>query len=168
MTIILRMRQDLGEHIRADLQRRHPFAHERVGFISARIAHLAEDGLVVFAEGYHPVDDGDYLDDPTVGAMMASSAIRKALELAYVRKLAMIHVHMHDHTGPPAFSSVDLRESAKFMPNFFHVAPRLPHCAVVLSADRAIGLCWRPGLQKPVYIDRIVEVGAPLRISRRR
>src|SRR5258708_24881396 len=98
--------------------------------------------------------------------MMGSSAIRKALEIAYLRKVTMIHVHLHDHRGVPRFSSVDLTESAKFMPNFFHVVARLPHCAIVLSADHAAGLCWRPGHERPVYIDGIIEVGAPMRISR--
>ena len=135
--------------------------------MSARVAPLVENGLLILGEAYHPVDDDDYLDDPTVGAMMGSSAIRKALEIAYVQKVAMAHVHLHDHLGMPGFSSVDVTESAKFMPNFFHVAAGLPHCAVVLSADNALGLCWRPGHQKPAYLDYITEVGAPMRISRR-
>lgn len=167
MTTIVRLRRDTADQIRADLRRRHPFAHERVGFISARVAPLAEEGRLILAEGYHPVDDCDYLNDSTVGAMMGSSAIRKALEVAYLRKLSMIHVHMHDHLGMPSFSAVDLSESAKFMPNFFHVAAHVPHCAVVMSADHATGLCWRAAHEKPTYINVIAEVGAPMRISRR-
>jgi len=168
MTLIFRMRSDLAESVRADLRRPHPFAFERVGFICARVAQHSSDGLLILGYGYHTVDDEDYIDDPSVGAMMGSSAIRRALEIAYINKVSMIHVHLHDHKGSPRFSSVDLTESAKFMPNFFHVVAHLPHCAVVLSADRAIGLCWRPGRAKPSYIDEITEVGAPIRISTKR
>ena len=167
MSAVLRIRRDLGDCIRADLRRPHPFAAERVGFMSASCARLASGGVVILAIGYHPVEDGDYLDDPSVGAMMGSAAIRKALQIAYLGKLSMIHVHMHDHPGTPGFSGIDLRESAKFMPDFFHVAPKLPHCAVVLSADSATGLCWRPGRAKPTYLDAIAETGAPMRITRR-
>jgi hypothetical protein len=165
MTIVLRMRRDLVEEIRADLRRPHAFAHERVGFVSARAARLGRDGAVILARAYHPVDDADYLHDCRVGAMMGAAAIRKALEIAYVARDAMIHVHLHDHSGVPVFSRVDLTESNQFMLNFFNVVPHMPHCAVVLSANEAVGRCWRSGYHKPIHIDEIVEVGAPMRIS---
>ena len=167
MSVILHIRGDLAGAIRRDLRRRHVFAHERVGFICGRVARLPQDGLLILPHTYHPVDDQDYLDDPRFGAVMGSAAIRKALEIAYLNKVTMIHVHLHDHDGAPAFSRVDLTENAKFMPDFFNVAACLPHCAVVLSADAAIGLCWRPGGESS-YIDEIAEIGAPMRISRGR
>ena len=127
--------------VRRDLVRPHPFAAERVGFISIRVAS-ARHGLVLLAEGYHPVADDDYVDDPTVGAMMGQEAIRKALNVALLQPVGMIHVHMHEHRGRPSFSKIDRREQIKFVPDFFKVNPRMPHGAIVLSHDRAIGRIW--------------------------
>jgi hypothetical protein len=55
--------------------------------------------LVLLAEGYHPVADDDYIDDPTVGAMMGQEAIRKALKVALLQPVGMFHVHVHEHRG---------------------------------------------------------------------
>jgi hypothetical protein len=71
-------------------------------------------------------------------------------------------VHMHEHEGIPGFSQVDLTESMKFVPDFFNVAPQMLHGAIVLSRDRAAGLCWRAQQEEPTPIDRFASVGAPL------
>lgn len=53
-------------------------------------------------------------------------------------------------------------ESRKFVPDFFNVAPAMPHGAIVLSLDQAVGLCWPELGAMPVPIDRFASVGAPL------
>jgi len=65
--------------------------------------------------------------------MVGSAAISKALEIAYGSKASMFHVHLHEHLGTPRFSPTDTRESAKFVPDFFKVAPGMPHGAIVWS-----------------------------------
>jgi|SRR5579872_2356570 len=130
----------LGD-VRQDLARPHTFAAERVGFISIRAANT-QNTLVLLAEGYHPVADEDYLDDPAVGAMMGQEAIRKALNIALMQPVGMIHVHMHEHRGRPNFSTTDRREQLKFVPDFFKVRPQMPHGAIVLSHDMANGRLW--------------------------
>ena len=165
MSIIWRARRDLLDHIRQDLERPHKFAAERVGFVACKVGRLADDGLVILAGAYSPVDDQEYVDDRTVGAMMGPGAIRRALQRAYrggAGDVSMFHIHMHDHVGIPGFSRVDLTESAKFVPDFFNVAPLMPHGIVVLSHNRAAGLCWRGPKTKPTHIDRFASVGAPL------
>jgi hypothetical protein len=165
MTVIWRVRRDLIDEVRRDLKRPHPFAAERVGFLSCRAGRLADNGLVVVAANYRPIDDADYVDDPAVGAMMGPAAIRKAMQTAYnagAGDISMFHVHIHDHGGMPSFSRVDLMENAKFVPDFFNVAPRMPHGAIVLSHDRAAGMCWGEAGLYPVHIDRFGVVDAPL------
>jgi len=76
----------LLDRVRADLRRPHPFAHERVGFISAKAGALPAGGLTVMGVDYHPVDDDHYLNDPSIGAMMGSAAISRTLEIAYGTK----------------------------------------------------------------------------------
>lgn len=141
MKVLFRASAAFMASVRADLIRPHAFAAERVGFIAVKAA-VGQDHLVLLARAYHPVADEDYLDDPSVGAMMGSEAIRKALATAFIGKFGMIHVHPHWHRGVPRFSRVDLREQANFVPDFFNVRPDLPHGAIVLSEDAARGRCW--------------------------
>ena len=166
MRLEFRITSALVGRIRADLRRRHRFALERVGFISARPA-ATPVGLTLLAIDYHPVADEDYLDDPSVGAMIGPAAMRKALQLAYKGDVSMLHVHMHEHAGFPAFSRVDLREYPKFVPDFFNVRPDLPHGAILLSHDEITGLIWPRRGAQPQLLDEAIKVGAPLRIFRR-
>jgi hypothetical protein len=166
MTIIFRMRSDFLAGMRRDLRRPHRFAAERVGFMVCRAGRLTDGGLVILAAAYDPVSDEDYVDDPSVGAMMGPAAIRKALERAYnggAEDLSIFHVHMHAHHGRTGFSKIDDRESRKFVADFFNVAPAMPHGAIVLSLDQAVGLCWPSPGETPVPIDRFSSVGAPLK-----
>lgn len=165
--IIFRARSDLFDAVRADLHRSHPFAAERVGFLVCRAGRLADGGIVVLPIGYDPVADENYIDDPSVGAMMGPAAIRSAMQRAYnagAEDLGIFHVHLHAHRGRTGFSKVDDRESRKFVPDFFNVAPTMPHGAIVLSLDQAVGRCWPAPGATPVEIDRFASVGAPLKM----
>ncbi len=169
MKTYFRARRDLLESVRADLHRPHPVAAERVGFLLCRAGQLDDDGLVILGAGYHAVDDGDYLRDDTVGAMMGPAAIRKAMQRAYNgggQDICLFHVHMHAHRGRPGFSNIDLTEYAKFVPDFFNAVPSMPQGAIVLSLDQAIGLCWPERDRGPVPVDHFASVGAPLRFWR--
>ena len=148
--------------IRDDLARPHAFARERVGFASAGLAAAGSD-LVVLARGYRPVADEDYLRDFTVGAMMGPDAIRKALQWAMSDCVAVFHVHSHGGYGRPTFSSVDVREQEKFVPNFFQIAPRCAHGALVLSEDSAFGHIWLDGKKPYRAIADFAEIGVPLK-----
>jgi hypothetical protein len=149
-----------------DLRRPHPFAAERVGFFSCRVGALKPSGCVVLAHDFHSVADGDYLHDHTVGAMMGPAAIRKAMQFALSHEVCMFHVHIHEHRGRPWFSGTDLRESAKFVPDFWHVRPHLVHGAIVLSLDSASGLCWHPQFPEPFRFSDCCVVGSPMSIAR--
>lgn len=162
MTIIFKMTRELVSRVRTDLDRPHEFAAERVGFISAGVSSSGGD-LYILARDYRPVADEDYLRDASVGAMMGSEALRKALQWAMSGRQCVFNVHTHGGVGVPRFSGIDLRESAKFVPDFFNVAKRRPHGALVLSNTAAFGKVWTSGQKDGVTIDRFVEVGSPLR-----
>ncbi|WP_293346346.1 hypothetical protein [Phenylobacterium sp.] len=166
MKVLFKIGSGLLRCIRQDLYRKHPYAHERVGFITAKAAALAGGGLCVTAYGYETVADDHYMDRPEVGAFVGAAGLRAALQHAYRAKCSMFHVHLHEHRGRPWFGEYDLSENAKFVPDFFNVAPATPHGAVILSHDAAAGLCWRAGSQEPQVISEVVEGGAPLRIFR--
>lgn len=164
MRTAFRIAQGLLNQIHADLDRRHAFAHERVGFIACATS-VVPGGMLLLADDYLPVADHDYVDAPMVGAMMGPSAIRRALEYAYGRSGAvMLHVHRHEHRGKPGFSSVDMLESAKFVPDFWKVRPGLPHGMVVLSHNEMTGMAWDPSTRRPRTINQMSVVGRPLGI----
>ena len=148
--------------IRSDLRRPHLFAPERVGFISAGLSAFG-DGLLVLVREYRPVADDEYLHDPTVGAMMGPDAIRNALQWALQDGVGLFHVHTHGGRGIPGFSGIDLRENAKFVPDFFKVAPQCAHGAIVLSDTAAHGLIWVGRSRPNHFITSFIEVGVPLR-----
>lgn len=162
MNVRFKIGAKLLSDVRQDLYRPHPFAHERVGFISAGLATY-DGGVLALAQEYRPVADEDYVRDCTVGAMMAPEAIRKAQEWALVRRVAIFHVHTHGGHGIPSFSGVDLRENPKFVPDFLKVAPQNLHGAIVLSDDAASGQFWVKRNTIAADLTDFLEVGSTLR-----
>ncbi len=166
MKISFKISSQLLVEVVRDLRRTHDYAAERVGFLACRVGALKPRGLVILAADFQPVADEDYLDDPTVGAMIGETAIRKSLQYALNHEVGMFHVHMHEHNGLPCLSRTDRRETANFVPDFFHVRPHMPHGAIVLSLDAAAGLCWHPRYASPFRITEFVFTGAPMRTVR--
>ena len=162
MKICFKITASLLASIRSDLRRPHPFAHERVGFIGCGLA-AAHDQLLVLARKYRPLANEEYLPDPSVGAMMSPEAIRCARQWALDDGTAIFHVHTHGGRGLPAFSGVDSRENAKFVPNFVAVAPQCVHGAIVLSDTAAIGQVWIGRKSGQVGVVSFAEVGLPTR-----
>lgn len=161
VTVELRLTRQLLESVQIDLSRPHPFAAERVTFLTAFPASLGAQGLVLLAAAHHPVQDEHYERDDTVGAMLGAAAFRRMLQVAYNSPVSILHVHRHDHRGNPWFSSVDIQEARRYVPDFWKVRNGFPHGIVVLSYDAAAGLIWLPGFSNQVRISRITIVGAP-------
>jgi hypothetical protein len=162
MKIRFKITSALLATVRIDLRRPHPFAHERVGFIAAGLTS-AHDELLILARAYRPVRDDEYLPDPSVGAMMSDQAIRRARQWAMDDRVAIFHVHSHGGRGIPGFSGVDIRENAKFVPNFVSVAPQCVHGAIVLSDTAAFGQVWLGRKSPQPFITAFGEVGMPIR-----
>jgi hypothetical protein len=162
MNIRFKITTALLTTIRIDLQRPHPFAHERVGFISAGLAG-AHDNLLILAREYRPVRDEEYLRDPRVGAMISDQAIRRARQWAMDERVAIFHVHTHGGRGVPGFSGVDKSENAKFIPNFVSVAPQCVHGAIVLSDDAGFGQVWFGRKSPQAFITAFSQIGMPIR-----
>jgi hypothetical protein len=158
----LKIPNRLLDEIQVDLARPHAFAYERVGFLTAGVAR-AENDLLLLARVYRPVADEDYVPDPTVGVKIGGPAMRKALQLAYQPRSALLHIHTHGGRGRPDFSGVDLRSGGEFVPGFFHTVPRMPHGMLVLSDDSATGMLWLSGQERGSYISGFIGVGAPYR-----
>lgn len=165
MKIRFKIASVLSAAVRTDLRRPHPIAHERVGFISAGLA-AARDELLILAREYRPIGDDEYLSGHNVGAMMSDQAIRRARQWAMDDRVAIFHVHTHGGSGIPRFSGVDMRENAKFVPNFVSVAPQYVHGAIVLSDTAAYGQVWLDRTSPQPFITVFTEVGMPVRTWR--
>ena len=156
----------LLDDIREDLARPHAFAYERVGFITCKVGKLENDGWILLATDYHPVEDEDYVEDDSVGALIGSAAIRKMMQQAYDEPCSVVHVHSHEHSGRPGPSIVDVREMTKLIPNFWNVRRNFPHAAVVLSRDSMSGSLWDPLSKMKFEIEDFTVVGAPMQFIR--
>lgn len=163
MSVLFRATEQFMASVRHDLMRPHRFAHERVGFVTVKVAAGAEN-LVLLAQDYFPVADSEYVDDPTFGAMIGQEALRKALDLALLNPVGVFHVHMHLLSQQRLwFSAIDLSEQRNFVPDFFKVRPTMPHGALVLSPQSAAGLVWR-NASDVQPISEFNTVGAQLKI----
>jgi hypothetical protein len=162
MTVHFKITAVLLDDIVADLRRPHPFAAERAGFIGCKVSGCRA-GTLVLASSYISLPDDWYVDDQRFGCVFDSQAMRAAMQFALTNDASMFHVHLHDHDGLPSFSRPDIRESARYVPDFWNVKPMLPHGTLVLSADAAAGLCWYPQSKKPIRISKITAVGFPMR-----
>lgn len=160
-----RLPESMLAAIHADLSRPHAHAWERVGFLHCRIG-AAPGRCLLLAQTYLPVADADYIESDSMGAVLGPTAFRLALQMAYQRQGPVFHLHRHDHRGIPSFSQVDLRESAKFMPDFWKVAPTQPHGTLLLSLDAVAGRIWCPQDRAVHPLTDIVSIGtAVLRLG---
>ena len=159
MKIHIKIAEALLAQVRADLHRRHPFAFERVGFLTAGATRSRDGNILLLCRSYHAVADDDYEASVRVGAQIGSDAMRKAIEVAHPGKSALLHIHTHGGRGVPDFSKTDLVSGAQFVPGFFNALPRTPHGLLVLSNTSAKGLVWTAKNGKPQYVDGFTQVG---------
>ena len=153
------------DDVRADLERPHEFAWERVGFIRVGLA-MGQDETLMLAAEYSGVADEDYEQCWSVGAKINANAIRKALAWADGWRGGIIHIHAHQGYGKPKLSPDDREGNERLIPTFFNVAPSKVHGAVILSDDQFAGLIWPSKTALPIEITRFSVVGSPMRIIR--
>src|SRR5437870_3462700 len=110
-----RILRGLYDYVREDLRRPHPFAFERVGFVSARLGNRGTNETLVLATNYYPIADENYIDDPHSGARINSAAIRDAMQCVLDTGDGLFHVHCHKHRGKPKFSLMDLDETPRIV-----------------------------------------------------
>jgi molybdopterin/thiamine biosynthesis adenylyltransferase len=158
----LRLPSILVARMRQDLSRRHPFALERVGFLTAGSGQGEDGELVIVGADYTSLHDDEYVPSRGAGTRIGGGAIRRALETATQSKRGVFHVHLHPHDGDPRFSPTDRTEQPRFVDSLRVVAPTVPHGMIVLSRTSASAWIWISGSPKPVVPRRLTMVGYPL------
>jgi hypothetical protein len=166
MKISFRIRREMLDNVRHDLRRPHEFAFERVGFLFCRFGWLNSNGMIVLAHEYMPLMDNEYIDDPRFGALIGARSFRRALEHTLSNAVGIFHIHLHAHRGLPVPSRIDVRESAHFVPDFFHVRESLPHGVLIASDDSLSGRIWLAETAQPIPIATYSVVGAPVQFVR--
>ena len=160
--ITLRIPGALYRRMKCDLERPHPFADERVGFLFVRTGRLEAGGLLLLGHAYHALADERYLDDPKAGARIDSGAIREAMQKVLDGQGGAFHVHLHNHVGKPRYSGMDLSEQPSLIKSFQTIGSASPHGTLVLSQNNGIASVWLPGSGEPVSAAKISVVGAPM------
>jgi len=168
--IAIKMTGSLHASILADLSRPHPFAGERVGFVLARLGSLAGSGNLVLLHHYHPIPDDEYVEDPSVGARIGSSAITWGMQAAYQgrkRREGVFHVHLHAHRGRTDMSAVDRRDIPEIVRGFHAVGTEAAHGILILSLNHGSAWVWLAGRNELVVAAKIRVIGHPLGIFER-
>ena len=158
----IRVSRALFEEMKADLLRPHPFAAERVGFLSVATGRGEGGELLVLGHEYLPVAEAHYIEDPHVGVKVGVGAIRESVDRVRLSRRGLFHVHLHEHRGAPGFSSTDRREQPRLVESFRRVGAHAPHGMIVLSNDSATAWVWLPGASAPVRPRMITIVGYPM------
>lgn len=163
----VRIPKKLYDAIRSDLDRPHPFALERAGFVFGKLADESSRKPLIVLYRYAGLTDYDYVDDPNYAACFSGDVIRRTMqELRDKRSTSecAFHIHVHEHRGKPGFSKPDLLGLPPIIPSFSRAAGDGAHGMILLSDDHAISMVWLPGQAEPVLATHITVVGKPLKV----
>ncbi len=163
MKIQFRLPQDLLAGVRADLERPHSFAAERVGVLYCRFNNVGKSALLILGHHYVSLPDDQYIEDQRFGAVIGPEAFRDIIQHVYDDPVGAFHVHMHPGKGKPKPSGTDKVETAKFVPDFFHGRPDVPHGALILTKESISGRVWLREDGKPKQIDEFRLTGFPMK-----
>lgn len=165
MSARIRLLNSLYESVLADLQRPHPFASERVGFLFARMGTTSDATHIIFLLEYVPVPDNQYLPmtDLEIGAEISSEAIRDTMQRVISTGEGVFHAHLHDHLERPRFSRIDMKDLPLLVRSFQHASPASAHGGFLFSKNNCMAAVWLPGQCEHVTAEKITVVGYPLR-----
>jgi hypothetical protein len=158
----VRIPQDLLQEMRQDLVRKHPYAAERIGYMSVGWTRGEDGEWILVAAEYLPLADDRYIDDPSVGARIDGVAIREGMQHVHDTGKGLFHVHMHEGVRRiPNFSDVDREEQPRVVETFRRSGVHAPHGMIVLGEEQANAWVWLPESNEPVTPEQIVVVGDP-------
>ncbi|WP_005034595.1 hypothetical protein [Holophaga foetida] len=153
--------------IMEDLQRPHPFALERIGFVMGRMGTSDGQARFIMLTRYLPMPDDHYLNDPKVGARLGPDAMAAAMQAVYQGRAAkegIFHIHLHDRRGEPLMSATDRAEIPLLIPGFQAVGPNAAHGIIILSPNHGIGWVWPPRAGEPVQAETLSVIGTPVHV----
>jgi molybdopterin/thiamine biosynthesis adenylyltransferase len=163
--IILKIPRQLYDRAKTDLLRPHPIAGERVGFFSTR-STVTKTVRLVHCIDYHPVEDGDYLEDDSVGACIGPKAITDAMARSRTNSAGQLHVHWHGGRRLPKPSGVDRRGLPPVAKSLRNANSKEVHGWIILGETDAWASLLVPDHAEPVIEPLCSIVGFPLTRNR--
>jgi hypothetical protein len=164
--VTIRIPQKLYDNIYADLLRQHKFASERVGFTFSKTKILDNGEIIICMNEYTPIGEGNYINNPSVGAMFDSLSITDAIGYGRKNRKGVFHTHLHElSTGNPEFSSTDLEHLPPIVESANRIAKGQIHGLLLLSQSTLNALVWIPEEDNYRKADQISIVGATLKLS---
>jgi len=163
----IRLTRGLYTKVKADLDRPHEFAHERVGFLFGKYVARGELQPLVLLTRYQPVADEHYSPSEEFGALIGSDSILTTMQELRNRRGSRecaFHVHMHLHKGQPGLSRADRRGLPPLIPSFQRMSPDGCHGLLILSEDHGLAWTWSPGNSTPEIARTIFITGYPMAI----
>lgn len=156
INVKFRIPEQLHKKMLSDLNRSHPFAYERIGFLFAKTVKLSSSVTLVLVIDYLPINDKDYINDEEVGAKINSDAIRAAMQGTLEKDCGCFHVHLHNHSGRPAPSFTDAESLPGIVQSLDNIAPKHINGFIILSKD---------AFYSSVNADSISVVGYPFMLQ---
>jgi hypothetical protein len=160
--IHFRIPASLRQQMIADLKRKHEFAYERVGLLYTRSVQAGPDMTLIVAFDYVPVDDGDYIEDHSVGAKIGSDAIRKGMQYIYENKCGCFHVHLHDGNGRPSPSYTDQKELPAVANSFANISGNQMNGILILSENSFFAIASQDKTGHLHEVTQVSVVGYPM------
>jgi hypothetical protein len=137
--VCIRIPAEIYKAVFADLRRPHPFAAERVGFLSASYKRYQKNEAIITITEYHTVPDDHYIRDSSVGAKINGDAIRACMQRIINTKKGCFHVHLHEHRSRPSPSPTDQNGLPPLVQSFFNVNPKFANGFLIFSKDSFYG-----------------------------
>ena len=137
MNALLKIPRSLLSIALADLERPHPYAAERVGFLSFRQS-THRNKPILLCYDYHSISDSHYMHDGSCGARIGGEAIRHAMGRAFRDQSGQLWIHAHARRGCPAASRIDLQEGPKVAQSVLNAQPKAFQGWSVISEN---GIC---------------------------
>lgn len=162
MKPVFKLKTSTLSEIRADMERPHAFAFERVGCVFTRLATGDTDRPIILATRYRSLADDHYVQDGSVGARVGSAAIQALMQEILDTKQGAFLVHSHGHRGMPSLSATDRQALLPLVPSLRNVEPKAAHGALVLSDDCIAGWVLLPDHGHFAEIAKIAVVGFPM------
>ncbi len=161
---VIRIPAELYKKMIEDLNRPHPFAAERVGFLAASFLQSDSNSTIITITGYHTVPDEDYIDDKEVGASINTNAIRREMQEVIRTGHGCLHVHLHNHAGKPYPSITDKKSLPDVSRSFLNANPAVPCGYLILSEDNFYCALYDFEKTQPAFADQFTIVGYPSEI----
>lgn len=158
--MIVRIPEALHSKIVADLRRPHAFAYERVGFAVVGTALSGGHAPLYCVSDYLPVADDGYTPSHDAAATINGSAIRTALQLAMDTRQCIVHVHAHEFSTLPMFSSIDEADHEGLVRSFRNLGIGQPYGFLLFGDGGFLMRIWPAGMSRCVETRWATVIGA--------